>query len=245
MTTALRCTPRRRLAMPMLFLLSMAAAPAEARSNGPAIAEPMVFDLVRPLGARRGEFEINTLAQRNVSGPDKAAHWAPEIELAIADGFAVELELPLSGMYVTDYKLGLQGTFGVFNGGKAIHGAQYLGLWNKEHRRWESSLLYIIGNRFGDRLSTLSMVGIGDVSSAGASERSLLVNHTTFYDISEETVAGLEVNIRTGQQRSTLIMPQIHRTLADRLDLQAGLGAARARNDAWRPQIGMRLVREL
>ncbi|WP_245833324.1 hypothetical protein [Sphingomonas mucosissima] len=205
----------------------------------------MIFDLVRPLGAGRGELEINTLAQRSLSGPDNAVHWAPEIELAVADGFAVELELPLSGKYVSDYKLGLQGTFGVFNGGKAIHGAQYLGLWNKEHRRWESSLLYIIGNRLNDRFSTLSMIGVGDVSSAGGSERSLLVNHTSFYDVGAATVVGLEVNIRTGQQRSTLIMPQVHQSLAERLDLQAGFGAARERGDAWRPQLGLRLVREL
>ena len=245
MTIAIRAMLRRSLAVIALLPPFIVPGVGQAAPQAPKIAEPMIFDLVRPLGAARGELEVNTLVQRNLSGPDKLVEWAPEIELAVADGFAVELELPLSGRNVTDYKVGLQGTFGVFNGGRAIHGAQYLGLWNREHQRWESSLLYVIGNRFSDRLSTLSMVGIGDVSAAGPSERALLVNHTSFYDINDATVVGLEVNIKTGPHRSTLIMPQVQRSLAHRLDLQAGIGAVRERREPWRPQLGMRLTREL
>ncbi|WP_292636559.1 hypothetical protein [Novosphingobium sp.] len=73
--------------------------------------------------------------------PDRAVEWAPEIELAVADGLAVELELPFEDGHITDYKLGLQGTFGALDGGKGVHGVQYLGLYNRESGRWESSLL--------------------------------------------------------------------------------------------------------
>ena len=34
-----------------------------AKDNVPSIPEPMVLDLVRGLGARQGEFEINCLAE--------------------------------------------------------------------------------------------------------------------------------------------------------------------------------------
>lgn len=34
---------------------------ASGEEKGPRIPEPMVFDLARPLGARRGEAELNTL----------------------------------------------------------------------------------------------------------------------------------------------------------------------------------------
>jgi hypothetical protein len=34
----------------------------------------MVFDLVRPLGAKRGELEVNALAQQNLSGPDRTTN---------------------------------------------------------------------------------------------------------------------------------------------------------------------------
>lgn len=234
----------RRVCVLAAVLLTPITAQAQAQTV-PQIAEPMVFDLVRPLGARRGELEINTLAQYDLSGPDRVVEWAPEIEYAVADGFAVELELPLEGRKVTDFKLGLQGTFGVINKGRGIHGVQYLGLWNRAHRRWESSLLYVLGNRFGPRTSTLTMIGVGEVGAAGRETRALLVNHTSFYDISPATTAGVEVNIRIGRDRSTLIMPQIQQALTGTLQLQAGMGATRGEDTPWRPRVGLRLVRQL
>ncbi len=227
------------LAAPLL-----ACAPAAAQ-EAPDIAEPMVFDLVRPLGAKRGELEVNTLAQRDLSGPSPVVEWAPEVELAVADGFAVELELPFENRRLTDLKLGLQGTLGLLDGGRGIHGVQYLGLWSRANGRWESSLLYVVGYRFGARVSTLSMIGIGDVSAAGASERALLVNHTSFYAAGDRTTLGVEVNVRAGRERSTLVMPQLHQSLTPRLQVQAGLGARRETADAWRPRAGLRLVRSL
>ena len=227
-------------------LLLLAAFPADAEAqDAPVIAEPMVFDLVRPLGARRGELEINALAQRSLSGPHRTVEWAPEIEYAFADNMAIELELPFEDRRVTDYKLGLQGTFGQFNRGRGIHGVQYLGLWNREHRRFQSSVLYVIGNRFGRRTSTLTMVGIGDVGAAGAETRALLINHTSFYDIAAASTAGVEVNLRIGRARSTLVMPQLQQGLSRRIQLQFGLGAARDEGSTWRPRAGLRMVHQL
>ena len=45
--------------------------------------EPMVFDMVRGLGAEQGEVEVNTLVL--VPTDPAAAIWAPEIEAAVAD----------------------------------------------------------------------------------------------------------------------------------------------------------------
>ncbi len=226
--------------------LAAAVLPGAAGAQGaPHIAEPMVFDLVRPLGAKRGELEVNALAQRTLSGPERRVEWAPEIEYAVADGFAVELELPLEGLRVAEYKIGLQGTFGTLNGGRGIYGVQYLGVWDRAHGRWNSSLLYVLGNRFGDRTSTLTMIGVGDVGAGGGATRALLVNHTSFYDLADATVAGVEVNIRTGRDRETLVMPQLQQNLNERLQLQGGVGAIRHTGDAWRPRVGLRLVRQL
>lgn len=227
-----------------LALLLLAPLPAWAQA-APDIAEPMVFDLVRPLGAQRGELEINALAQRNLSGRDKTVEWAPEIEYAVTNGFAIELELPFSGKRITDYKLGLQKTLGLLNHGRGIHGVQYLGLWNRERRRWDSSLLYVIGNRFNHRISTLTMIGIGEVGAGGPETRAFLLNHTSFYDIEDHTTAGVEVNLRIGRERSTLVMPQLQQDLGQRFQLQAGLGASRHDGDAWRPRAGVRVVRQL
>lgn len=218
-----------------------ATAPTAAVPN---IPEPMVFDMIRPLGARRGELEANTLAQVNLSGASRDVEWAPEVEYAIADGFAVEVELPFTNGRLTDYKIGLQGTFGTFRGGRSIHGVQYLGLHNRRDGGWSSSLLYLLGNRFGDRLSTMTMVGVGDVTLRKSEGTGLLVNHTTFWDVDPATVIGFEINRQTGDSRHWLFMPQWHRAFAGRLSVQAGLGAERGHQGPFRPRLGVRVVRE-
>lgn len=82
---------------------------ASGEEKGPRIPEPMVFDLVRPLGARRGEVEFNTLGlvpltrkTRKVDdvtdllglvrrSPDtQGVEWAPEAEFVLTDGIALE-----------------------------------------------------------------------------------------------------------------------------------------------------------
>jgi hypothetical protein len=210
----------------------------------PRIPEPMVFDMVRPLGAKRGELEANTLVQRTLSGPDQAIEWAPEIEYAIFDGFALEAELPIEGSAITDYKMGLQGTFGTFANGKGIHGVQYLGLYNRADQRWESTLVYIVGLRLGERWSTLSMIGAGDVTFSGPSNRNVIINHSTFFDLDPSTHLGVEINTRRGGDTYTLVMPQAHFALAKHLSLQAGMGAVRSEGEPWRPRAGARLIKE-
>jgi hypothetical protein len=82
--------------LPELFDPVSAPADNGREFRGPIIPEPMVFDMVRPLGARRGELEVNVLGlvplKRDGGAP--AIEWAPEVEWAIRDGFAVEFELP-------------------------------------------------------------------------------------------------------------------------------------------------------
>ncbi len=87
--------------------------------EGPRIPEPMVFDLIRPLGAKRGEAELNSLGRiplsrkaRQVDGVSdplglvrrsqdrQGTEWAPEIEYALTDGLAVEFELPMENLSV-------------------------------------------------------------------------------------------------------------------------------------------------
>jgi len=109
--------------------------------NGPQVPEPMVFDLIRPLGAKRGEAEVNVLGLiplRQRSGtvddvpdplglvrrsPDSQEfEWAPESELALMDGFAVEVEFPLENSHLESYKAAAQLTFGTAMGNRMIHG---------------------------------------------------------------------------------------------------------------------------
>ena len=68
------------------LLLGLCLAP-DARSEDDR-PEPMVFDLVDPLGATPGKTEINTLLGYSPRTGDMA--WSPEIEFAFAKGHSIE-----------------------------------------------------------------------------------------------------------------------------------------------------------
>ncbi|WP_373489336.1 hypothetical protein [Blastomonas sp.] len=224
---------------------SLATTPALASPRAPVIPEPMVFDMVRPLGAERGELEANVLGLVPLSGQPHVVEWAPEIEFAFARGHAIEFELPFENGSLAEFKLGLQGTFGTLNNGRAIHGWQYLGVYDRHEKRVFNTLLYLIGERFSERWSAMAMVGVGEVSPGFANDKdALLINHSTFYDVNERSVAGLEINMRSGGRRSVRVTPQWHQKLGGHTNLQFGLGVHKARGDVARPEAAARLIKE-
>ena len=86
------------------------------------IPEPMVFDLVRGLGAGKGEFEANVLAEFPLDRTaSREIEWAPEVEYAFADGLALEFELPFEDGELEGYKGAFQWTIGRPGGGRFIH----------------------------------------------------------------------------------------------------------------------------
>ncbi len=205
----------------------------------------MVFDLVRGLGARAGELEVNTLATSPLSGQDKVVEWAPEIEYAIIDNLAIEFELPFENMTLTELKVGIQGTFGTFDGGRIVHGVQYLGIYHREDKAASHALLYLLGRQHDARWSTMTMVGVGDVRvGQSESEAGLLVNHTTFYKVNDAQTAGLEINYKSGGDGGFLIMPQYHMDVVGNFGVQVGLGVDKQRGEVARPVGGLRAIVE-
>ncbi|RSV31617.1 MULTISPECIES: hypothetical protein [Sphingomonas] len=230
-----------------LLLTLVGAVPAAARdtTDYPHIPEPMVFDMVRPMGARRGELETNVLALSPLSGQERAVEWAPEIEYAVADGFALEIELPFEGTRLAELKMGAQATIGTFDRGRAVHGVQYLGIYERESGRTSQALLYMLGRRHNERLSTMTMVGVGDVRlGQSESDAGLLVNHSTFYDLGRDRIAGVEVNYKSHRDGGVAIIPQFHAPLADKVNVQLGVGADKQRGERARPVGGVRLIKE-
>lgn len=234
-----------------LALIACAALPAVAHGDplaaeSPRIPEPMVFDLLRPLGARAGEREVNVLAVRPLSRG--STDWAPELEYAYADGQSLELELPFEDGRLTQVKFALQGTFGTGAGGRSIHGWQYIGQVDRDSGTSRNSLLYIAGYRFDPRWSMLSMVGLRQVGLRRLGPTALLVNHSVFYDLDPETVLGLEFNLRqdiAGDDRTrALVIPQVHRRLSELTSLQAGLGVELQTNRGPGLVAALRLIRE-
>jgi hypothetical protein len=193
-------------------------------SSDPHIPEPLLFDLVRPLGARKGELEVNTLAQRNVNGG--TLEWAPEIEYAFADGHALEFELPSENSKLTDYKIALQGTLSHhFNNPNLIQGWQVIVKKNRDLGKYSADALYINGYRFNPKWSTLNMLGIRKTEFSGNGKLTTLMNNSIFYDLNTKLTYGLEFNHEvdaSGRWRYSYT-PQIHADINRHLTIQTGL----------------------
>ncbi|WP_254796258.1 hypothetical protein [Azotobacter vinelandii] len=235
---------------PVVGLLSSAVGSVALASSGgngayPEIPEPMVFDMMRPLGARQGELEANVLATGPLSESDQQTDWAPEAEYAFADGWAVEFEFPFEDDRLSEYKVGVQATLGAFNQGRSAHGVQYMNIYEREHHKYFNTLVYTLGHRFSARWSSMSMIGLADIGWSGSSGRNhLIVNHSTFFDATENTVLGVELNYRSGHDGHVLLMPQIHHRLTRTLNLQFGIGVDKARGESALPEAGLRIVRQ-
>lgn len=210
------------------------------------VPEPLLFDLVRPLGARKGEVEINTLsifpwAQSNTQpenddpfgpGPTtldkKGIEWAPELEYAIVDNFAIEFEFPFENSSLEEYKLGLQWTIGTAFDNHYIHGIQMLVEPTVAWEQWNTTLLYLGGIRFNETWSALFMIG-GRMDLEGAQNSQTferILNISLFADVAPNTKLGVETNgtSKLNGESSFIVVPQIHYDLTESLQVQSGLG---------------------
>jgi hypothetical protein len=231
----------------------------------PRIPEPMVFDLVRPLGARRGEFEINVLGlaplNRAAGGtaqlpdplgmvprsPDRRGfEWAPEAEWAVWDGFAVEFELPFEDSHLEAYKAAAQLTFGTAFNDTFIHGMQVIVQYDIGPGITHPTFLYIAGWRIDEVWSTLLMLGFrseieGSREIAERTEK--LLNWSLFADVTDYMTLGLETNVATALNGdSTLfVIPQVHWEVTNRIMIQSGVGVRLAK-DFTLPEAGFRAI---
>jgi hypothetical protein len=227
----------------LAFLATNAA--AEANDPYPVIPEPMIFDMMRPLGARKGELEVNALALTSSPFRPREAEWAPEVEYAFANGKAIEFELPFNGGRLEALKLGLQAAFGVSADGRTAHGVQYLGIYDRDSTHYSNSLLYMVGHRFSPRWSMMTMAGLDDITFGETRGRNaLLLNQTTFFDLQPGTVLGVELNVAGGQQRLVRVSPQLHQRLSDTINVQLAGGVETRPDHGTKPVAGIRLVRE-
>lgn len=210
------------------------------------IPEPMVFDLVRPLGERKGAQEVNVLALfpmsrrgRRVQSTDPLGivhvsrdpheiEWAPEYEVAIADGLAIEFELPFEGPHLEAYKFAGQYTFGTLLDDKYIHGVQTIIEPTIDFANWNLVLLYIAGIRFDETWSALAMIGGRTATGPGITEdrTEMLFNLTVFADVGARTSLGFESNWAQSFDGNSalLLVPQIHYEITDHIMIQSGVG---------------------
>lgn len=216
---------------------------------GPTIPEPLNFDLVRPLGAKKGEIEINTLGLLNIGRHDFLT-WGPEIEFVLKNGYAMEFELPFANNELEELKFALQGTISDDPNNKFIHGWQTIQKIKLNNYFWQSDYLYVHGYKFDKRWSTISLTGIRQNLFDEYYATSLINNTSFFRYINSKIKMGLETNWRlddiglSGSQNAITLLPQVHFELGDHYSLQIGTGASRDQSK-WSSVFGMRFVLEI
>lgn len=219
--------------------------------GAPIFPEPMIFDLVRPLGARKGEFEVNTLAILPIQRRRYNVEWAPEIEYAFANGYALELELPMYNGEIEAYKVALQGTFSFNKKATFIHGWQWIGEYILDGRILENNFLYLMGYDLGDGISIFNIIGPRHNLFEASSELDCISDWTFLWNlslnqqISNTLILAIENNYsyHLGIGHEFRITPQIHWQISQFFNFQIGGGYQWMLNE-HSPVIATRLVRD-
>ena len=236
-----------------------------AEDNVPKIPEPLVFDLVRGLGADRGEFEMNILGifplksssdMKRLENLDPfgldptsedtgGVEWAPEVEYAIGDGFAVEFELPFEDSRLEAYKAAMQLTFGTAFDNRLIHGTQVIAEPDTKFEEWDLTYLYLVGFRFNKTWSTLGMLGLRNnvAEGEGIVHTDGLLNLSIFADVTTHMTVGVESNFTFAERERTslLLMPQVDYELTDNFQVQCGAGAGFSK-EGTEPLAAIRII---
>jgi hypothetical protein len=226
----------------LIFLVALFARPAMA-ANPPTshVPEPMQFDLVRGLGAKAGEIEGNVLVVVPTSVPTHV-EWAPEIEWAPIDNFALELELPMLDHHLEALKLSAQLTLPTPRLFRLAHGLQATARLPFVDEP-QAHLIHVVAVSLGSHASLMTMIGprltFGDRIAP-----ELLVNGALFVSLPGEHAIGIETTWAGGCGHDDLaILPQVHLSLGRHVRLQLGVGARRSgASDRWAGEAGVRLI---
>jgi hypothetical protein len=209
--------------------------------------EPMVFDLVRGLGAERGELEANVLSQVAARTATEI-QWAPELEFAFAKWHALELEVGGTNAHVDALKLALQGTVRYQH--RDAHGWQVLADFDPHAETLEALLLYVGALRLSPRASLVALAGpavVADFEERAQNRTSPagVINATLFVAASQRTTIGLEANLafEHGLELGRII-PQWHQQIGSHFRLQLGAGYRYARAMHW-AEASLRLIAEI
>jgi hypothetical protein len=199
-----------------------------------SIPEPLMFDLVRGLGARQGELEINALADFPLNNAgDRGVEWAPEIEYALFNNFAVELELPMNNFEIEAYKTAIQWTIGSSKDTKFIHGIQVLGESYIHDDIFELNFLYVPAYRFNKTWSAIGLFGVMLEFGSDSPDKNntIILNASVFADLNKHTIVGVELNNTNSMiqqiddnEMELLVLPQVHYEFDSGFSFQFGIG---------------------
>lgn len=190
--------------------------------------EPMVFDLVDPLGTKKGELEINTLL--DYSTRTGQFQWSPEIEYSFAKGHAIELELPVDNATLSEYKVSLQGTLGELFQRRMIHGWQIIGRRKNDEKEFGAEALYLNDYKFSESWSMMNMFGARRTRFNEDGEFVGLVNNSVFYRFHYFAI-GIELNSEIRTTYRYRLTPQIQYGFSKKAFIQLGGGPSHLNED--------------
>ena len=256
----------------LIPLLWAQVASASDSIVGPGVPEPMVFDLVRPLGVREGELEFNVISlvpfrreQKSTQGlfpsvegteSDRPAkrelgpviEWAPEVEWAPIDDLAIEFEVPFSEERIAEYKMGIQWSFTPSTDNSRISGLQLLVNTDADGGSTTPTFLYLWAARFAPTYSAQVMAGARTTlgSRSATTETDFVLNPTVYKEVTSSIAFGVEGNTTTSERGrvEALVMPQATLSLTRSITLQMGVGARVVRGDIT-GESGFRLIGQL
>lgn len=207
----------------------------------------MVFDLVRPLGARRGELEVNTLCAVPLTGRHHNFSWEPETEYEIGRGYAIEPQVIFENGTFEGFQLTGQKTMGTLFKHRAIHGLLLRGEYTLDRKQLLSDSVYLFGMRLSKRWSCFAINGFRRTAYWDGGRFVWLVNPTVFYHVNPRLEIGVESNFELGlsQQNRQLITPQFHYNITKMSEFQFGLGLEYGRKEHPRLLAIWRVVKQV
>jgi hypothetical protein len=190
----------------------------------PPIPEPLLVDLVRNLGSRRGEMEVNVLTSTSFRR-SPAIQWGPEIEYAPVRGLGFELEAPFADGALQAVKLGGQATVASFGARRVELGVLGSYAYRTGERGADAALGLVTGIRFGARVQGMLIAGPLASRVDGRAHLGASANPSLFYQLSRSWTVGLELGHRFEPERRSYALPQVHLNPLDAFKIQIGCGA--------------------
>lgn len=235
-------------------------------------AEPLYIDLMRDLGAHRGEKEINVGMSYQEMGEYNTVQGFAEYEFAVADRLGLEVEMPFSLYNTPDVamdasamphskveglKLAGQYTFLVSKRAQTsmaiafIHEFRFHSAYSVRQGKDffyanSENPIFVAAKRWGRHVHTLLYTGPEWVFSAepGARQFVYQLNYSLHYMVEGNHFVGMEVNQEwTPHGWETVLHPQVKVALSHRVALGLVTGLATGHHGGS-PQLMTRLIVE-
>lgn len=209
----------------------------------PPIPEPLLVDLIRNLGSKRGEVETNVLATSSF----QSIEWGSEIEWSPVRNLGLELEVPFRDADISAVKTGAQWTIGSVDVRRLEFGALGTyshGLASPERRAVVGA---ITGVRIARTVQALTIVGPTFDFARSRPVPGATLNPSLFVQSSRYVTTGLELGYRVeeGSRSLATMLPQVHLNPFQAVKLQLGAGASIEVGHRVKPLVAIRLSYEL